>query len=169
MRRAHACPRIVAAMGTTEPDGEARTTPAKVNAFLRDSFPGSDSECVALGPRWAVARVTPDPAKLRPGGYVSGPTQFALADSLLWFALFGAVGIEPMAMTSELSVRFLRPAVGSVLWGRAELDIVGRRSVVGTVRLWVDDAPDRIVSIAQGTYVRPTPERADPLRQPGRP
>ena len=92
---------------------------------------------------------------IRPGGYVSGPTQFAIADAALWYALFGAVGIEAMALTSELSIRFLRPAVGSALMARAELDHVGRRRVVGTVTMWMDDTPGRRVSVAQGTYVRP--------------
>ena len=31
--------------------------------------------------------------------------------------MLAAVGrVEPMALTSELSIRFLRPAIGSVLW-----------------------------------------------------
>jgi len=60
-----------------------------------------------------------------------------------------------MALTSELSIRFLRPAQGSMLWARATLDSAGRRNVVGTVRVWVDDREDRAVSVAQGTYVLP--------------
>lgn len=130
-------------------------TADEINAFLREAYPGAANECVEVGPTFAVARVTPDPALLRPGGYISGPTQFAMADAVLWYALFGAVGIEPMALTSELSIRYLRPAVGKVLWGRADLHTAGRRNVVGSVRLWVDGAADRLVSTAQGTYVRP--------------
>lgn len=130
-------------------------TAAEINAFLAESFPGSDNRCVDVGPTWALARMEPDQTRLRPGGYISGPTQFGLADAVLWFALFGAVGIEPMSLTSELSIRYLRPAVGTVLWGRADLHSAGRRNVVGTVKMWVDDTPDRIVSVAQGTYVRP--------------
>ena len=126
-----------------------------VNAFLEEAFPSTGNECFELGPRHAVARSVADPARLRPGGYISGPTQFSLADAVLWFALFGAVGIEPMAVTSEMSIRYLRPAIGSVLWARADVHIAARRSVVGTISLWVDDRPDRLVSVAQGTYMRP--------------
>ena len=32
--------------------------------------------------------------------------------------------------------------------------------IIGSVTLWMDDRADKIVSVAQGTYVRPTPERA---------
>ncbi len=135
-------------------------TAGEINAFLKESFPGSGNDCVEVGDGFAVARRMITPEVIRPGGFVSGPTQFGLADSALWYALFGTVGIEPMAMTSELSMRFLRPAAGAVLYGRAELHQAGRRNVVGTVTLWMDDRRDKPVSVAQGTYVRPSPERA---------
>jgi acyl-coenzyme A thioesterase PaaI-like protein len=60
-----------------------------------------------------------------------------------------------MALTSELSIRFLRPAQGSILWARATLDVAGRRNVVGTVRVWCDERDDRPTATAQGTYVLP--------------
>lgn len=44
--------------------------------------------------------------KQRIGGYISGPTQFALADVAMWIAVFGAKGFNEMAMTSELSIRY---------------------------------------------------------------
>lgn len=135
-------------------------TAGEINAFLKESFPGSGNDCVEVGDGFAVASRMITPEVIRPGGFVSGPTQFGLADGALWYALFGTVGIEPMAMTSELSMRFLRPAAGAVLYGRAELHQAGRRNVVGTVTLWMDDRRDKPVSVAQGTYVRPSPERA---------
>ncbi|MDG1368040.1 MAG: PaaI family thioesterase, partial [Acidimicrobiales bacterium] len=63
--------------------------------------------------------------------------------------------IEPMALTSDLSIHFLRPAQGTTLWARADLDKAGRLMVVGTVKIWVDNDPDRLVATAQGTYVMP--------------
>jgi len=93
---------------------------------------------------------------LRPGGFVPGPTMFSMADVVLWYLSFGTINrIEPMALTSDLSIRFLRPAQGQKLWARADLDKAGRLMVVGTVKIWVDDAPDRLVATAQGTYVMP--------------
>lgn len=127
----------------------------EVNTYLATGFPGSPNECIELSARHAVGRYTVNQAMLRPGGYISGPTQFGLADAVLWYAVFGAVGIEPMAVTSELSIRYLRPAIGTVLYARADLSLVAKRSVVGTIQVWVDDNRDRIVSIAQGTYIRP--------------
>ena len=95
--------------------------------------------------------------EVRPGGFISGPTQFALADAALWYLAFVAIGrVEPMALTSELSIRFLRPAVGVELWARATLEGAGRRNVVGSVRIWVDEREDRATAVAQGTYALPT-------------
>ena len=94
---------------------------------------------------------------IRPGGYISGPTQFAIADGALWYLVFAAIGrVEPMALTSELSIRFLRPAIGAVLWARATQEVAGRRQVVGSVRIWTDDNEQRPCAVAQGTYVLPT-------------
>ena len=135
-----------------------RIGPDDVNAMVTGQFPGSSNECVELGPTHALARKLVQPAELRPGGFVSGPTQFGLADAALWYLVFGAIGrIEPMALTSELSIRYLRPAIGSVVWARATLEAAGRRNVVGTVRIWCDDRESKPTATAQGTYALPLP------------
>ena len=127
-----------------------------VNDMVAAQFAGTPNRCAELGTGYAVARYDVDQTALRPGGFISGPAQFGLADAALWYLVFGAIGrIEPMALTSELSIRFLRPAQGQVLWARATLDSLGRRNVVGTVHVWADDNEDRPSSVAQGTYVLP--------------
>ena len=129
---------------------------AEINAMIADQFPGTRNRCVELGSDYAVAAYDVTPADIRPGGYVSGPTQFAIVDSALWFLAFVGLGrIEPMALTSELSIRFLRPALGERIMCRADLEAVSRRSVVGTARVWVDGRPDKATATAQGTYALP--------------
>jgi len=124
--------------------------------MVLQAFPGSGNGCTEIGTDYAIARRVVTPAEIRPGGYVSGPAQFALADAALWYLVFAAIGrVEPMALTSELSMRFLRPAIGDVLWARATLESASRRNVVGTVRVWVDDRADKPTSIGQGTYALP--------------
>ena len=124
--------------------------------MVHEAFAGSDIRCIELSTTESLVRLDVGSGSIRPGGFVSGPTQFAVADAALWYVVFGAIGrIEPMALTSELSIRFLRPAAGTTLWGRCTLESAGRRNVVGTVRMWVDDREDKVVSTAQGTYVLP--------------
>jgi uncharacterized protein (TIGR00369 family) len=130
-------------------------TVEEVNEFLLRDFSGSSNRCEAVGSGWAVAVLPTDAATLRPGGIISGPTVFGVCDAALYYACFTVLGIEPMALTSELSIRFLRPARGPILRARADLQSVGRRSIVGTVIAHTDD-PTKPVAVAQGTYVRPS-------------
>ena len=133
-------------------------TPAQVNEFIEQTFPSAHSDamrCEELGQGFAVARWTFDETELRPGGYISGPRIFGLADVAFWMATFTVNGLEAMAVTSEMSIRFLRPAQNGDLVARAEIESVGQRRIVATVRVWVDDSPDRPVAVAQGAYSRP--------------
>ena len=93
-------------------------------------------------------------SSIRPGGFISGPTQFGMADLSLWYAVFGAVGLEAMALTSELSIRFLRPATGGLLTARTDLHSVGKKNIVGSVVIYTDD-PGKPTAVCQGTYVLP--------------
>lgn len=129
-----------------------------VNAMISEQFPGTGNFCVELGDDYAIAGYDVEPRSIRPGGFVSGPTQFGLVDSAFWFLAFVALQrIEPMAMTSELSIRFLRPAQAERLYCTARLEAVNRRSVIGTAHVWCDDRRDRITATAQGTYAIPLP------------
>ena len=131
-------------------------TPEYVNETVQCHWQQNPHECVGISPTHALARQVIDQDALRPGGFVPGPTQFSIADLVLWYVSFAAIDrIEPMALTSELSIRFLRPAQGEVMWARADIDKAGRSSVVGTVKIWMDDRSDRLVSTAQGTYIYP--------------
>jgi acyl-coenzyme A thioesterase PaaI-like protein len=133
-------------------------TVEQINETVREGYPGMRNRCIEIGDDYAIAAYDVDESDIRPGGFISGPSQFMVADGALWFMAFVALGrIEPMALTSELSLRFLRPAQGERLICRARLESVSRRSIVGTCHTWVDGAPDRVTSIAQGTYAVPLP------------
>jgi len=133
-------------------------TAEEINDFLLESFPAAAADgirCIDVGEGSATARWPYDGSTLRPGGYISGPVMFSLADSALWFASFTSIGIEAMAVTSEMSIRFLRPAVGGDLVAQATIQSTSRRRLVGSIELWIDGAQDKLVAVAQGTYVRP--------------
>lgn len=111
---------------------------------------------MGIGRDFALVRRDIDPAAARPGGLVSGPAQFAMADAALWYLSFGVLDrIELMALTSDMDISFLRPASGEVLWARAELLSAGSRKIVGAVRVWCDDREAAPCAVAKGTYVLP--------------
>ena len=130
-------------------------SPKAVNDFVAVQFPSiipAGYRCVDIGEGFAVARWTYDPSIDRPGGLISGPTQFTLADTVLWFLSFTVVGLEPMAVTSDIHLTFLRPATGGDLVARAELIRAGKTRITGQVALWIDGAEDRQVAHAVGSY-----------------
>ncbi|MCL1593823.1 MAG: PaaI family thioesterase [Actinomycetia bacterium] len=134
----------------------------QINKAFVDAYPAaaaSGVSCEDIGHHTATARWTFDEAQLRPGRYISGPTMFMLADTALWFAVFSAIGITSMAVTSEMSIRFLRPAQDGDLLAKARVDSVSGKRIVGTIKLWIDGNPDRLVAVAQGSYARPQGQR----------
>lgn len=130
-------------------------TISEVNALVAESYPaasGAGFICDAIGSGFAIARWVFDESVLRPGGLISGPTQFTLADIALWFLSFTVVGLEPMAVTSDLTIHFVRPARGGDLIARADMVRAGKTKVVGSVVLWIDGDQERPVSSALGSY-----------------
>ena len=130
-------------------------TPQEVNDFVAATYPSTmvgGFRCEALGAGYAVARWRHDESQLRPGGLVSGPTQFAAADLALWYLSFTVLGLAAMAVTSDMHIVFLRPARGGDLIARAELLRAGKRRIAGRVLAWIDGDPDRPVSHATGAY-----------------
>jgi acyl-coenzyme A thioesterase PaaI-like protein len=133
----------------------AMLAPSEVDAFVAQVYPSAARafRCDAIGERSAVARWLHDPAELRPGDLVSGPTQFAAADLALWFLAFSVVGLRSMAVTADLQITFLRPAAGGPdLLARSELLRAGRSRIVGRVLLWMDGDAERPVAHATGSY-----------------
>lgn len=136
------------------PYSRAVVTADEINAMVEREFPGVTGKCEEVGDGWAITSLDTSKVGLRPGGIISGPTVFGLCDGALWYACFTKIGLEPMALTSELSIRFLRPARGPMAYARGDVVKVGRSGIVGNVIAWTTDA-EKPVAVAQGTYVPP--------------
>lgn len=93
---------------------------------------------------------------IRPGGTISGPAMFGLADFTLWIAVMTAVGPEPLAVTTDMTVHFLaKPARGDLI-AAARLLKTGKRLCVGEVGVFnADDADETPVAHVVGTYSVP--------------
>ena len=127
----------------------------EVNAFIRDSFPGRSSDSVVeLEDGRALVRMETGPEHLRPGGFISGPTQMALADNAAYMAVFTKLGITPMAVTSNLTMNFLRPCIGDGVEADATVMKMGRSLAVIDVDIRVAGT-DRTCSHAVVTYSLP--------------
>ena len=129
-------------------------TPAAIDSFIAEVYPaaGKSFTCEAVGPAHAVARWKYSETLLRPGGFISGPTLFTAADVALWFLSFTQLGLEAMAVTSDLHIDFLRPAKGGDLLARADLLRSGKSRITGRVSIWIDGNEDKPVAHATGSY-----------------
>jgi uncharacterized protein (TIGR00369 family) len=131
----------------------------EVAAFLAAEFPqmglGRLFILEAVGPMSARLRMTFHPGQLRPGGTISGPSIFALADVALYVAILAQIGRVKLAVTTNLNINFLSRPAARDLVGEALLIKLGKRLAVGEVRIWSEGEPDALVAHATGTYSIP--------------
>jgi uncharacterized protein (TIGR00369 family) len=141
------------------------TTPALLDAkrieeLIDERFPqihsgGRKFLVEEVASRGARVRMTADPRNIRPGGTISGPAMFALADFSVYVAIIATLG-EPgfAAVTSNLNINFLAKPEPSDMTAAVNLIRVGRRLAVGEVELYSQGAPD-MVAHAIATYALP--------------
>lgn len=91
---------------------------------------------------------------LRPGGTISGPTMMELADFAMYVAVFSAVGAQPLAVTTNLTINFLRKPAQADLLAQAKLLKTGKRLVVGEVTI-LSVGLDEPVAHVVSTYSLP--------------
>jgi acyl-coenzyme A thioesterase PaaI-like protein len=128
----------------------------ELRAFFASDFPQSTVTIVALGDGTARVRQEIGEPQLRPGGTVSGPVMMATADAALYAALLGKIGIVPLAVTTNLSISFMRkPKAECALIADARLLKVGRKLAFGEVILTSEGDADPVAH-ATLTYALPS-------------
>ncbi|MBF9060622.1 hotdog fold thioesterase [Rhodobacterales bacterium HKCCSP123] len=128
--------------------------------FLEDGFPQVAADFVIEEVRENAIRVrlAVEERHLRPGGTVSGPSMFALADVSVYLAILAMIGPKALAVTTNCSIDFMRkPAAGADMLCDCRLLKLGRVLAVGECLLYSEgvEAP---VARASMTYSIP-PDR----------
>jgi len=130
-------------------------TKEEIAAFMAAEFPQSKCVVEAVGHAGATVSHHVGPDELRPGGTVSGPVLMGVADVALYVAVLGEIGIVPLAVTTSLTINFLRkPAASRRIIGVCKLMKVGRSLAVGEVSLY-SQGQDEPVAHVVGTYAIP--------------
>jgi len=130
-------------------------TKMEIVDFLAREFPQSKCVVEEVGERSATVSHAIGPAQLRPGDTVSGPLLMAVADVALYVAILGTIGLVPLAVTTSLTINFLRrPSSRNPIVGVCRLMKVGRVLVVGEVALY-SDRNEEMVAHAVGTFSIP--------------
>lgn len=132
-----------------------------LEAFLAEAFPqvARDFTVEEVRPMAIRMRLHVGERNLRPGGTVSGPAMFSLADVAVYLAILAMIGPEALAVTTNCSIDFMRkPAAGRDLVAEARLLKLGRVLAVGDVLLYSEGAAEPVAR-ATLTYSIP-PSRA---------
>lgn len=137
-------------------------TAEEVTAFVASHFPQSEgmAKLVHLEPGRLVCRRFVTQANLRPGGTVSGPTMMALADTAAYFLVLVSVGPVELAVTSQLSIQFLRKPRLTDLLATAELLRLSKRQMVCTVAIHSDGEEEPVAHVTV-TYAIPSGQPGD--------
>lgn len=128
-----------------------------LHRFLHEAFPqvAADFRVEGLAPDAITVRMFAAERHLRPGGTVSGPAMFALADVAMYLMILSRIGPVALAVTTNCAIDFLRkPAAGRDLLAEGRILKLGRALAVGDVLLR-SEGGEGVVARAGLTYSIP--------------
>lgn len=141
-------------------------TVADLEAFIERDFPqvhmdGRVFHIVSVAPGATTMRLEPNERHLRPGGTVSGPTLFAMADVCAYMVILAHIGPAKHTVTTNLNINFMHKAAPGPIFCTGRLLKLGKRLAV--VEATITDEEDTIVAHATATYSIP-PDRKDTVK-----
>ncbi|WP_375266673.1 PaaI family thioesterase [Planktotalea sp.] len=128
-----------------------------LNDLMRSEFSqvANDFVVQSVAPMEAIVRMPVNEEHLRPGGTISGPTMFALADVSMYLVVLAMIGPVTLAVTTNCSIDFMRkPTAGVDLIAQARIHKLGRSLAVGDVLIH-SEGMDMPVARASLTYAIP--------------
>ncbi|MEM9280181.1 MAG: PaaI family thioesterase [Pseudomonadota bacterium] len=128
----------------------------EVSAYISEVFPQADQygfsvEHLEPGKISVTMKVTDN--HLRPGGTVSGPSMFALADCATYLMVLSHIGKVALAVTTNLNINFLSKPQGDLV-AHANLLKFGKRLAVCDVSIHAVENGN-LVAHATATYSIP--------------
>ena len=130
---------------------------SELSSYLDEVFPQVVNRYRIVDLQQGYARVIQNITQedVRPGGTVSGPTIFSLVDIGMYILLLAHIGKEPLAVTTNCSIDFLKkPTVDEELFADCNLLKLGKTLVVGEVLVKSSDKEALLVR-SSITYYRP--------------
>lgn len=125
--------------------------------YVRKVFPQAESygwQVESLSPGAMVVSMRASGKDLRPGGTVSGPVMFALADVTAYLLVLSHIGEVALAVTTNLSINFLSKPPAGELIADGRLLKLGSRLAVCEIHIHSRES-DALVAQATATYSIP--------------
>ena len=125
--------------------------------FLNDVFPQVCDDFIIedLSKNEITVRLKVSEKHLRPGGTVSGPSMFGLADVCFYLVILSNVGPKALTVTTSCSIDFMRKPAPKDLIAKARLLKLGKSLAVGDVLLF-SEGMEMPVAHANVTYSIPS-------------
>jgi uncharacterized protein (TIGR00369 family) len=130
---------------------------AQLMTFMREAFPQMAGEFNVdhVAENEITMRMLISDQHLRPGGTVSGPSMFALADVCAYLVTLAMIGPKALAVTTSCSIDFMRkPAADTDLIANGRLLKLGKQLSVSDVLLY-SEGQAKPVARASLTYAIP--------------
>ncbi len=125
--------------------------------FLAREFPEARGISVErVTQEGLIARMAVGAGDLRPGGTISGPSIFALADVAVYLAVLSRIGPVALAVTTNATIDFMRkPAAGMDLRAEVRLLKLGRQLAVADALIYSDGKPDPVARASMTFAIPP--------------
>lgn len=136
-------------------------TAQEVSAFLDEVFPQISFrqwEITQLSSGYCQIIYTIADTDIRPGGTVSGPTMFTLADVASYVVILGHLGKVALAVTTNLNINFLRRPPQAPIIADTKLLKLGKRLAVCEIAI-NSQLDGELVAHATSTYSIPPKSR----------
>jgi len=131
-------------------------TADEIEAYIDEVFPQVDGygfkiEHLELGKIDVSMKI--EDVHLRPGGTVSGPTMFTLADCASYLIILAHIGKVALAVTTNLNINFISKPKGDLV-ASAQLLKLGKRLAVCEISIRTK-SDENLVAHATATYSIP--------------
>ncbi|CAG0978358.1 MAG: PaaI family thioesterase [Rhizobiaceae bacterium] len=131
----------------------------EVNRLMAEAFPQLNSgsgayEALEVHPGGCTVRLNADDRHLRPGGTVSGPALFTLADIGGYVLVLSHAGPDALSVTTSLNINFTRKAEAGPIDGHCRILKLGKSLMVYDIDI-VAGPDQHTVAHATGTYSIP--------------
>lgn len=135
----------------------------EINAFIDEVYPelarnGDRYYATKIAPGSCVVRLEADHRHVRPGGTISGPVLFNLADMAGYVCVVSHTGPEALSVTTNLNINFMRKALPGPIEAHGHILKLGKSLMVYECTIVADG---ETVAHATGTYSIP-PQRKRP-------
>ena len=133
----------------------------QLETFIAEQFPqiGNDFRIEELTPQGVRVRLKVADRHLRPGGTVSGPSMFALADVGMYLAILGRIGPVALAVTTNCAIDFMRkPAADADMICETRVLKLGRVLAVGDAILFSEGQIEPVARASLTYSIPPAPK-----------